>query len=283
MNKTLEAKSRDRWLTVLIIATITRLLWAFSTIFGAGGLWISVRESLVMLCVILIAVNLMTALMAIMFRKRILIKYEPANESIKTEEAGASEVEEEALRERKVGLDVILAVAALIVAGLQAADLFLMGLGLGGYFILYGAMGLSVLGPVALIAILLTVNRKMEQMKRRERVLRGILLICLLLVGAFYAFSPGFMMSYLPTDLGMRLKVSVTGGVDELQKWAVDILESPQEEVVETESRTSIKKELYSEQVKRLGRQYVFIPAGGDDEIRHVKISWVEVSITGEY
>jgi hypothetical protein len=251
-----------------------RVLWAFSTIFGAGGLWISVRESLLMLSVILIAVNLIIAFMVIMFRKRILTKCELADESIKTEEGEVSEVEEEALRERKVGWDVVLAVIALIVAGLQAADLFLLGLGLGGYFILYGAMGLSVLGPAALIVMLLRVGRNMEQMNRKARVLRGVLLICLLLVGAFYVFSPGFMMSYLPTDLGMRLKVSVTGGVDELQKWAVDILESPQEEVVETESTTSIKKELYSEQVKRLCRQYVFISTGWGDEIRHIKISW---------
>jgi hypothetical protein len=245
-----------------------RVLWAFSTIFGAGGLWIAVRESLVMLCVILIAVNLITTFMVIMFRKGILIKYELADESIKTEEAKVSEVEEEGVCARKVGWDVVLAVIALIVAGLQAADLFLTGLGLGGYFILYGEMGLSVLGPAALIVMLLRVGRDMEQMNRRARVLRGLLLIFLLLVGAFYAFSPGFMMSYLPTDLGMRLKVSVTGGVDELQKWAVDILESPQEEVVETESTTSIKKQLYSEQVKRLCRRYVYLSTDGGDETK---------------
>jgi len=39
-----------------------RVLWAFSTIHGNAGLWIAVKDSLLLLAVILIAVNLITAI-----------------------------------------------------------------------------------------------------------------------------------------------------------------------------------------------------------------------------
>ena len=77
-----------------------RVLWAFSTIYGKAGLWISVRDSLSLLGVILIAVNLITAIMLIVFRKKILMKNDLAIENIKSKEVMALEVEEKAIQDK---------------------------------------------------------------------------------------------------------------------------------------------------------------------------------------
>jgi len=100
--------------------------------------------------------------------------------------------------------------------------------------------------------------------KRDSRIRAGLAAVILLRV-----LCHPTVMQYAPL-LGVRLKVATTGGVDELQKWAVKILDMPIEEVVDEEYIKSelfiVKKNLYSEQVRQIATMWVSIGESDDGE-----------------
>jgi hypothetical protein len=100
------------------------------------------------------------------------------------------------------------------------------------------------------------------------------LIFALLLISLFFILSPGFLLSYLLTDIGMRLGTAVTGGSDNLQAWAVEILQKPQEEVVENGSMNYLKTQFFSKQVHRFETKRVYVVPKRQDEQSHIAIIW---------
>jgi hypothetical protein len=95
----------------------------------------------------------------------------------------------------------------------------------------------------------------------------------------FYVFKTGALIQ----DYAMRLKVDRTGGIEQLQTWANDIFEKPEEDIFINPNTPYIKKELLSEQVKDISNydvvylhsepqgKYLRIRVGGGGFIQH---SW---------
>jgi hypothetical protein len=98
-------------------------------------------------------------------------------------------------------------------------------------------------------------------------VLAGILLI----ITYFFFVNSGFIEI---ESLAMRLNVARTGGIDQLHAWAMDVLEKPVEDIiVQPDTRLPLlKKELYSEQVKKMHPTRVWISSESDNKFVVVQI-----------
>jgi Tol biopolymer transport system component len=96
-----------------------RVFWAYSTIFGNAGLWISVRDSLSLLGIILIAANLLTAIMLIVFRQKVLMRDSIVIENIRPKEPNVLEIAERTAQVKLLKCVVLLlcAVPVILVGG----------------------------------------------------------------------------------------------------------------------------------------------------------------------
>jgi len=113
-----------------------------------------------------------------------------------------------------------------------------------------------------------------QKLENKQRIFRTVLILSLVLISLIFILSPGFLMNFWLTDIGMRLKIASTGGAEQLQAWAVDILEKPQNEVVDGDSMSRIKEEALSKQVRRLYPAYVFVASTSEENGPHIRIIW---------
>lgn len=251
-----------------------RVLWAFSTIYGKASLWIAVKDDMVLLGVILICVNVIVMFSLLSLRKILLTK------NIETQDVEESSTEKllengekDKALEKRTSADVILALIALTVIVFHILELIAMGFGVGGCFIFAGSMAMLVLVPLAVFFMLVRTALRWKKLKFKQRIFRIALTLSLILISLYFIFSPGFMMNFLLTDIGMRLKTASTGGAEQLQVWAVDILEKPRDEIVGNDSLGRIKKDFLSKQVQRFSSRNIYIASGAEDE-QHIRIIW---------
>ena len=110
-------------------------------------------------------------------------------------------------------------------------------------------------------------------MGRAERNTRFVLAVILLAVTWFFVLAEGFTRI---ENMGIRHNVARTGGIERLQSWAVDILGRPQKDILVDPNRTDIrwlKRELYSEQVKRIQPSWVWLYSEPDKKYMAIQIS----------
>jgi hypothetical protein len=126
-------------------------------------------------------------------------------------------------------------------------------------------LGATIIVLASLVMLFIRWIRYWPYYSKRDRLMRAGLAVVILL----RVLCHPTIMQHAPL-LGVRLKVATTGGVDELQKWAVKILDMPIEEVVSEEDLARdflrVKKDLYSEQVRQIATMWVFIGESDDGE-----------------
>jgi hypothetical protein len=151
-----------------------------------------------------------------------------------------------------------------------AHDLCLLVLGYGSGYGEFVALPLLFLVGIFMVAVsVIMLARGLRRSRLRYSkvgvVMRALLLIAILLRVLYHPT----VTRYMPL-VGVRLKVQTTGGVGELQKWAIMILDMPIEEVVPEEDLARdflrVKKELYSEQVRQIATMFAYIGESDDGE-----------------
>lgn len=93
----------------------------------------------------------------------------------------------------------------------------------------------------------------------KEKKARLIVFVILACLNAFFLLGGGFVRIQ---STAMRTYVAMTGGVKQLQGWAMSILEmEPEDAFHDPESKTSmlLKEDAYSEQVKKMRPAHVFM------------------------
>lgn len=154
--------------------------------------------------------------------------------------------------------DIILSSVAIVVVLLLYLCFLLMGYGSNTPFLCLPLIFLSAIGLViaAVIQLIVRLHKYWDRYSIGGIILRIFFLVVLLLLTVFYPKGA----SYLPV-LGIRLHVEATGGLDELQEWAIGILDQPEEAVLEGDPNhiKLIKPELYSEQLQKLSPQMVIL------------------------
>jgi hypothetical protein len=171
--------------------------------------------------------------------------------------------------------DVKLAVLALALVAFHALELLLFGFGLATCFVVLIFFGLILIVPVAAVYLLVAMAVYWKTFTAKQKLIRMALFLSLLLIVLLHLRSPLFLICSPLTDWGIRLRVAISGGVDNLQTWAIEILEKPADEVGESElSIYRIKKEAMSKQVRGFNASYVYIVPGYQGREPHVRIIW---------
>ena len=161
--------------------------------------------------------------------------------------------------------DLELAVAALVFFIIGSVSLFMLMVAdhicLFGIILMLGCLSLFgglVISPIALIYMIVTLIRKRAQVTVGKVIARFILAVILISASYFFLFAQGTLRI---ESLTMRTRVALTGGIDQLQDWAVEILEKPFEEVVTDPNGIFpwLKKELYSKQLKDINPVLVLV------------------------
>jgi len=158
------------------------------------------------------------------------------------------------------GEPILAAVFAFSMAIVFVLNFFLWGMGFGLSCFVYLVFPAAIIFGV--IAFISANPAKPPYLERSKRVVVAIFLI--LEIGIFlFLFCGGFPVLI---NLGMRLNVARTDGIDELQSWAMDILEKPEAEIfIDPNDKYSlrageIKKEFLSKQVMAISTDnHVFI------------------------
>lgn len=164
--------------------------------------------------------------------------------------------------------DVWVGIATVVIIIAHDLCLLVLGYGLGyGEFValpLLFLVGITMV-PVSVVMLVRGLRRSRPRYNKGGVVLRALLVIAILL----RVLGHSLLITYIPLS-GVRLKVATTGGVDQLQKWAVKILDMPIEEVVPEEDLARdflrVKNELYSEQVRRIATMWTSIGESDDGE-----------------
>jgi hypothetical protein len=147
--------------------------------------------------------------------------------------------------------DIIVSCVAVVVLLLLYLCILLMGYGSNTAFLCMPLIFLSSIGLViaAVIQLIVRMYKYWVRYSVGGIILRTFFLIVLLSLTVSYPKGA----RYLPV-LGIRLHVEATGGLDELQEWAIGILDQPEEVVLKGDPNhiKRIKPELYSEQVRKL-------------------------------
>ena len=154
--------------------------------------------------------------------------------------------------------DIIFSSIAIVVVLLLYLCFLLLGYGSNIAFLCMPLIFLSaiVLVITAVIQLIVRMHKYWDMYSVGGIILRIFFLIVLLLLTVFYPKGA----SYLPV-LGIRFHVEATGGLDELQEWAIGILDQPEEVVLKGDPNQikRIKPELYSEQVQKLSPGMVIL------------------------
>lgn len=250
-----------------------RVLWAFSTIYGKASLWIAVKDDIELLGVILICVNALVMFALLSLRKILLTKHIETQDVQKSPADDLLEGERtDEVVEKRASADVILALIALTVVVFHSLDLIAMGFGVG--FIFDVSMSIAMLVPLAVFLMLVRTAWRWKNLKTKQRIFRIALTLSLILISLYFILNPGFLMNFLLTDIGMRLKTASTGGAEQLQAWAIDILEKTKDEIVGDDSLGRVKKDFLSKQVQHFSKGGIYIASSSGDEEAHIRIIW---------
>lgn len=167
--------------------------------------------------------------------------------------------------------DLVLSLTALTLILIVALCFFVLGIGLNpaaqlAFITLPMAFAPSMLiVPASLLFGTWQIVNHRERYSSRQKALRKYLLITILLLSIFYPFWCTCLPVY-----GIRFGVTLTGGVDELQSWAVHILDMPLDEVVDEEAAKHdhyiVRTDLYSEQMRTISPIQVSIIISEDEE-----------------
>ena len=113
-----------------------------------------------------------------------------------------------------------------------------------------------ILVPITLIFLVIRMYKYWDRYSKRGKYLRIFFSIAI----PFFIICYPINMKYLPV-YGIRLRVATTGGVDELQSWAVNLLEKPREQILAEDDHETklIKRELYSEQIRQISPPVVYL------------------------
>jgi hypothetical protein len=161
-------------------------------------------------------------------------------------------------------IDFIISLIALTWICIVALCLFLLGLNpkpiaglvFWGFPLMFFFSMLTV--PFSLVLGIWSLVKQNVRYKIMQKTIRKFLLIMILLLSLSYPI----WSCYLPV-YGVRVRVEITGGVDELQKWAIHILDMPIDEVYDKEAAKNgvhiIRKELYSPQMLKISPGWVNI------------------------
>lgn len=167
-------------------------------------------------------------------------------------------------RQKASKLDIVLSLIALVLIIAVALCFFLLGLRLGplaglafwGLPLFFFFSMLIV--PLSLVFGTWSIVKKRNRYTTLQRMIRKCLLITILLLSLSYPIWYNRLPLY-----GVRVCVEVTGGVDELQKWAVRILDMPVDEVIDEEAAKHdmyiVRKDLYSPQMRKISTGTVYI------------------------
>jgi hypothetical protein len=168
-------------------------------------------------------------------------------------------------------LDIIFSLIALALIFMVALCFFLFGLDLeslaglvfwGFPLVFFFSM---LLVPLSLVFGTWSIVKKRNQYTTLQRFTRKCLLITILLLSLSYPIWCICLPVY-----GVRVHVEITGGVDELQKWSVRILDMPIDEVIDKEAVKDnmyiVRKELYSPQMRKISPGWVIIITHENEE-----------------
>lgn len=149
-------------------------------------------------------------------------------------------------------------------------------------FVVFGATGMVfffLTGATLLLAVPISLVVLLVGIVIRRRLTRHQWTARLVLLGVFCVVFLALRASYVPTvswcsDVGVRLRVSQGGGVDALQTWAVQILDTPEGERPLNEM-DHIREDALPPDIRALGPRSVYVSGGrgGPDE-EHVAIIW---------
>ncbi len=164
--------------------------------------------------------------------------------------------------------DLEFAVVSLVLFVIGSVSLFMLmaanHICLFSIILLMGCLSLFgglVISPIALIYMIVTLIRKRSQVTAGKVIARFVLAVILISVSYFFLFAQGTLRI---ESLTMRIRIALTGELDQLQNWAVEILEKPFEEVVVDPNGNfpRLKKELYSKQLKDINPVHVWVISG---------------------
>jgi hypothetical protein len=169
--------------------------------------------------------------------------------------------------------DIHFAIAGVLCFILGSISAFFWGLGgptLLLLFIVFLPMGL-IATLISLIYMFFTLVRKWPQLAKPTKTVRFVLAGTLLIFTCFFFFADGFTEL---ESLAMRLNVARTGGIDQLQAWAMDVLEKPLEDIIVAPDKylPLLKDELYSEQVKKMHPMRVRVSSDSDNRYIVIQI-----------
>jgi hypothetical protein len=119
--------------------------------------------------------------------------------------------------------------------------------------------------PLSVVFGIWCIKKRADRYTAVQKLIRTCLLIAVLLLSLSYPFWCARLPVY-----GVRVCVAITGGVDELQNWAVHILDMPIEEVYDKEEAKHgtyiIRRELYSPQMRKISQGEVYIISYENEE-----------------
>ena len=161
-------------------------------------------------------------------------------------------------------IDLVLLLIALVLIIAVALCFFLLGLrlnpvaGLAFWGLPLFFFFSMLIVPLSFIFGTWSIVKQRNRYTTLQRIIRKCLLIMILLLSLSYPIWYNRLPLY-----GVRVCVETTGGVDELQKWAVHILDMPVAEVIDEETAKHdmhiVREDLYSPQMRKISPGMVYI------------------------
>ena len=156
----------------------------------------------------------------------------------------------------------IIAIFSVVIAAIES---FFDGLKINFPCFLRIFLGLALFSvPIASLFLIISIPLKWRRYSISWNITR------LILLGIMLLFITSFVVFKLPnrlTNCGMRLLIERNGGTEELISWADSIMKKPLDQVVrdydvtnsENAKSAMVKSELFSLQVKKIARPWVFL------------------------
>lgn len=154
---------------------------------------------------------------------------------------------------RLTGIVLIIHCTELICLGMAWPPLMYAGL-----FVFFSALLTPLMLVVALVTLLIVlfINVRGFSLIRLRKQVQYLVIFGA--ISVYFVVMPGFIMNNLLTDIGMRASVMLSGGMDNLQQWAQEVVQKPSEQITDKKHDT-LKPEVMSKQARRLAVQYVSI------------------------
>lgn len=174
-------------------------------------------------------------------------------------------------------VDIVLAFGTLFLIIYNIAALVLLGFGelpIVGWLLIplpFFSLAILVFTPASVVYLLYSCFRYRKKLSAKQVYFRLILIFILPIIPIFHYISPGFLLNYTVTDTVMRWNVNRNGGMDQLQAWAVEILQKP--EIKKSARHTDIDSNMKSDQVHQL-KGDVFVRPEFSETLSHVDITY---------